>query len=319
LCANASGNDKLKPLVIGKFLNPRCFKNINRKNLGVVYEANTKAWMTGIVFERWLKAFDLKMVGRKVILLMDNAPSHIVDTVNLRNTTIHFLPPNTTSRIQPMDAGIIMSFKRHYRSQFVKWLLNRYESGINENKMDVLTAIQFSVNAWNDVSSTTIFNCFRHTNILPTTMETNNNEEEELFIGHNELMNELYTNIGALRLQNPMEVDDFINYSEENAVDELLTDQEIVDLLKPEANEFSNAEEVNNVEEGSEKCDNSIEMRKITNQEALDVLEIASRYLMQQDYNLTQHINIISGVNRVIRKLQIKTMQQTSLELFFNE
>jgi len=187
--------------------------------------------------------------------------------------------------------------------------------------MDVLTAIQFSVNAWNDVSSTTIFNCFRHTNILPTTMETNNNEEEEeeLFIGHNELMNELYTNIGALRLQNPMEVDDFINYSEDNAVDELLTDQEIVDLLKPEANEFSNAEEVNNVEEGSEECDNSIEMRKITNQEALDALEIASRYLMQQDYNLTQHINIISGVNRVIRKLRIKTMQQTSLELFFNE
>jgi DDE superfamily endonuclease len=51
LCANASGNDKLKPLVIGKFLNPCCFKNINRKNLGVVYEANTKAWMTGIIFE----------------------------------------------------------------------------------------------------------------------------------------------------------------------------------------------------------------------------------------------------------------------------
>ena len=99
-----------------------------------------------------------------------------------------------------------------------------------------------------------------------------------------------------------------------------LTDQEIIDLLKPEANKFSNAEKVNNVDEkGSKEYDNSIEIRKITNQEALDALEIAFRYLMQQDYNLTQYINIISGINRVIRKLRIKTMQQTSLELFFNE
>ena len=51
LCANASGNDKIKPLVIGKYLNPRCFKNVNRKNLGVIYETNKKAWMTGIMFE----------------------------------------------------------------------------------------------------------------------------------------------------------------------------------------------------------------------------------------------------------------------------
>ena len=110
LCANANGTDKLKPLVIGKYLNPRCFKRINRNSLGVMYEANAKAWMTGRVFERWLKAFDQRITGRKVILLIDNAPSHAVNAVELRNTTIRFLPPNTTSRIQPMDADIIMSF-----------------------------------------------------------------------------------------------------------------------------------------------------------------------------------------------------------------
>jgi len=32
LCANANGTDKLKPPVIGKYLNPRCFKHINRNN-----------------------------------------------------------------------------------------------------------------------------------------------------------------------------------------------------------------------------------------------------------------------------------------------
>jgi hypothetical protein len=35
LCINASGSDKLPPLVIGKYKNPRCFKNINSTNVGV--------------------------------------------------------------------------------------------------------------------------------------------------------------------------------------------------------------------------------------------------------------------------------------------
>ena len=32
--------DKLKPLVIGKAANPRCFKGVNRDALGVYYESN---------------------------------------------------------------------------------------------------------------------------------------------------------------------------------------------------------------------------------------------------------------------------------------
>ena len=75
-----------------------------------------------------------------------------------------------------MDAGIIMSFKRHYRSQFVKWLLEQYESRTNQKNLDVLTAIPFIVNAWNNVTSMTIFNCFRHTRarLLPVTVGIDN-------------------------------------------------------------------------------------------------------------------------------------------------
>ena len=46
LCANMTGTDKLKPLVIGESKKPRCFKGV--KSLEVDYEANTKAWMTGV-------------------------------------------------------------------------------------------------------------------------------------------------------------------------------------------------------------------------------------------------------------------------------
>ncbi|CAG8811744.1 22676_t:CDS:1, partial [Dentiscutata erythropus] len=55
-----------------------------------------------------------------------------------------------------------MSFKRRYKSYFIKWLLDQYESG-NDDKMNVLTAIRFIAKAWKEVSSETVHNCFRHT------------------------------------------------------------------------------------------------------------------------------------------------------------
>ncbi|CAG8707726.1 20099_t:CDS:2 [Dentiscutata erythropus] len=63
LCANADGTDKIKIFVIGKSPNPRCFKGVNRNGLGVKYDASRKAWMTTILFQKWLKEFDLKMAG----------------------------------------------------------------------------------------------------------------------------------------------------------------------------------------------------------------------------------------------------------------
>ena len=56
VCANMSGSDKLPLLVIGKFANPRCFKNL--KTLPTQYENNKKAWMTSDIFTSWLKKID---------------------------------------------------------------------------------------------------------------------------------------------------------------------------------------------------------------------------------------------------------------------
>ncbi|CAB5371537.1 unnamed protein product [Rhizophagus irregularis] len=40
---NATDSHKFRPLVIGKSLNSRCFKNFNKSALLVVYRANSKA------------------------------------------------------------------------------------------------------------------------------------------------------------------------------------------------------------------------------------------------------------------------------------
>ena len=54
----------------------------------------------------------MRTANRNILLLIDNAPTHILmDNLELTNVTIHHLPPNTTAHLQPCDAGIIRSFK----------------------------------------------------------------------------------------------------------------------------------------------------------------------------------------------------------------
>lgn len=103
LAASATG-EKLKPFVIGKSLKPRCFKNVKMKELPVIYTANKKAWMTSKLFEDWVMSVneDMKKDNRSILLIVDNCPAH-PEMPGLSNITLRFLPPNTTSEVQPMD------------------------------------------------------------------------------------------------------------------------------------------------------------------------------------------------------------------------
>ena len=55
LCTNANGTDKFNPMLIGNAENPRCFKNIQKDNLPVIYRSNKNAWMTAKLFEEFLE------------------------------------------------------------------------------------------------------------------------------------------------------------------------------------------------------------------------------------------------------------------------
>jgi hypothetical protein len=143
------GTEKIDPVVINNALNPRCLKGVNVKKLPLRYYANKKAWMTSDVFADWLKWFNLKMCDRKVLLLIGNVPTHV--SIELSNVRVHFLPPNTTSQIQPMDAGIIRNFKLKYKTRFVQWLLDEVAVQNDGKKLDVLCAMNMVVQSWNEV------------------------------------------------------------------------------------------------------------------------------------------------------------------------
>lgn len=116
--------EKLKPLIIGKSKQPMCFKNIKPDKLGVDYEANPHSWMTGEIFREWLQTLNNKMAlqQRKILLLLDNCAAH--PHTCLSNVTLLYLPPNTTAKLQPMDAGIIQHMKLNYRKRLLQHVLN---------------------------------------------------------------------------------------------------------------------------------------------------------------------------------------------------
>ena len=72
----------------------------------------------------------LKRLGRKmkiqdlnVVQFLDNAtsPQESIEK-NLTNIKLVFLPKNTTSRLQPLNAGIIRALKLKYRKLLIRYV-----------------------------------------------------------------------------------------------------------------------------------------------------------------------------------------------------
>ena len=110
-----------KPVVIGKSKFLRRFRKLPNpsKPYGMLYFHNNKAWMaTEIMIQVILTALDCKLdfENRKVLLFLDNAPSHS-ETLQgkLKSIQFVFLTKNNTSQLQPCDAVIIRNFRVKYR------------------------------------------------------------------------------------------------------------------------------------------------------------------------------------------------------------
>ncbi|GIY46162.1 tigger transposable element-derived protein 1 [Caerostris darwini] len=119
LCANASGDCKIKPLLVYHSENPRAFKShkILKEKLQVMWKSNPKAWVTRKFFVEWVnlvfgptvkKYLQENNLPVQALLILDNAPAHppnLEDDIleELKFIKVLYLPPNTTPILQPMD------------------------------------------------------------------------------------------------------------------------------------------------------------------------------------------------------------------------
>ncbi|XP_067138393.1 tigger transposable element-derived protein 1-like [Centruroides vittatus] len=143
MCSNASGDHIVKPMLVYKFFNPPVMNNLN-KSAFPVYWYNKKTWITADLFKKWFRNYFVPNVEKylkqknldfKVLLILDNSPSH-PKNLNHPNVKIIFLPPNTTPLLQPLDQGIIATFKTHYIKHLLQWVVNK----IDDESIEVIQA-----------------------------------------------------------------------------------------------------------------------------------------------------------------------------------
>ena len=178
LCANASGDCKVKPLLVYHSENPRAFKThkILKEKLHVMWRSNARAWVTRQFFVDWVNLVFGPTVKKyllsnklplRALLLLDNAPGHppaLQDDIleEFQFIKVFFLPPNTTSILQPMDQQVIANFKKLYTKHLFRRCFDVTENTnltlreFWKEHFNIVSCLNIIDLAWQEVSRRTL-------------------------------------------------------------------------------------------------------------------------------------------------------------------
>ncbi|QRV93706.1 DDE superfamily endonuclease [Ceratobasidium sp. AG-Ba] len=246
ICTNADGSERFPLMFIGYARRPRPFRGKDGVDLGYQYWFNETAWMREKIWNSWLANLNDTMAqqGRKVLLLVDNAPSHIHKPELYPNVRVEFFAPNLTAWIQPNDAGIIQSFKSNYRREFILKTIERANNGEqNIYKINQLEAMELATTAWNRVMPSTVVNCWRHTKLSGPKVDPDcppsTHTPPTLVSDVGQSVAELQQSLDALHARenlvligDPMRAEEFLAADADVPTEQILSDDEIVDEVK---------------------------------------------------------------------------------------
>jgi hypothetical protein len=339
-CCNADGTDKVPILFIGTAAKPRCFKNVNINNLGIRWTNNTKGWMTGIVFKEYIMWLNHYLAGdhveRQCLLLLDSFSAHIAgiemlkaDEHDLRNLRIEFLPTNATSVCQPLDQGIIRTWKAYVRRQWIQYSADCYDANkLPEQEMVVLNALRWGVYAWhNDIKPSTIENCWLKARVLAPKygpMTEQESQRSGLYFGHerdeaqrmaaiahdSQCVREVEEDIestmqrlqSAGHIREAMALENFLNPTSEVVDDE------------PEEM-FERVIDIYGYRQGEEEVDEDCNepVPKVRHEEALAALSILRLYEEQRQDDEGAIIRRLNDLELDIKRLKMNTARQRQL------
>ena len=321
----ADGSKISEPVVIWKSKSPRCFKNIQDKaRLSMVhYFSNEKAWVRTEIMEDVLRLLDRKvqLECRKIILFLDNAPCH-PETLqnNLKNIKLIVLPKCTTSRLQPLDVGIITAFKCKYRKRLLKYVIPRIDEGKNASEIiqdvNIAKAIHWLQVAWGDVSTETIINCFQKCGFGQESVNSITND--------NEIDDEFESLLTQLREDDEITVEDFVTFDDNltTSTSQINTDlidwrqetrEEAIKEVVPDTSSANQA--VNVVSDDDEDDQEEKTPRHHTTSESLQHIDDLLHFsMMENDATL---MGLIAEVTEKVQNIELPGLKQSNIERFF--
>lgn len=165
LCANMSGAEKARPLLVGERRRPRCFRGV--RSVPVDYCASgPRARMTASLWDRWLGGFDetIAAQNRKVVLFVDGGAAPAPP--RLTAVTVRFLPaavgggPPFPPPPKPLGPAVIRDFKTFYRTEVVRGIAGA-DGSARTFSVDLLRAARMIDKAWRRVTPQAIADGFR--------------------------------------------------------------------------------------------------------------------------------------------------------------
>ncbi len=237
-----------------------------------------------------------------MILILDNCSLH--PFLTLSNVKLVFLPSNTTSRLQAMDMGVIHLLKSIYRSKLVRKLVALID---NNSKPDVKNVDLYEVlimlkRSWNEVTEETIRNCFKKSGLSFHANESHEHEFEEGF--DNTLWTELTQNMGL----NDMQFNDFVNFDNELAVTDEISNGE--DLDSSEMDVGIDSDETIIDENDSEESEEPLKLI-----DALNAMTQLRKYVTQCNGLENSH-ELINDLENSIYNNRFKNLKQTKITDF---
>ena len=301
LVSNVNGTGKKVLDVIWKSKKPRCFPKDRLNNLPVIYHSSKKSWMTSEIWVNIWTKFNKRMIKekRKVLVFVDNCTAHPKE-LTFSNTKFIFLPENSTSCLQPLDAGIIRSFKSNYRKELVKWFLTKLKNKCDKDdlKISLFDALYLMRKSWSMVTTTCIGNCFKkcgfNTHEDSDTECEDDCEEESSF--------NLWPTAQRV-LQTDIDFNEYVECDEEL----VSTNDETIDFI-PEIEEQRN-------QTNSE--DEDVVPIVVTHGSALDSISKLRRYLTDKDECDESLLEYLTKIESFVMENSVKNLVQSKITDFF--
>lgn len=230
VAVNGDGSDQVEPFFVGRALRPKSFKDKLAPELGFQYYHNQPGVVNGLLFQRWVQAFNSRMrdEGRQVVLLADSAPSHVVVGLELTNVRVAFLAAKGTAKLQPLNSGIIKALKRRYRLAHLVNALDRSEQGLHDIfAVTQLEAMHWVKQCWLEISKELIQHCWAKTRIFGGDALTPG--EKRRMKLEDEVEDDIYKHIQWLSLANPLTMEEMLNPEDENDVHAGVSIKDFVD------------------------------------------------------------------------------------------